>query len=105
MSLADGGWLITVTPQVLPLYADGLDRFMQFALCGMQMLFCLYAMSLHVIVVGGAGAVQLVDGFLHVVVDRIQVMPVMNPIGNGDPGSERQTYGKNSNDKRLHGFS
>jgi hypothetical protein len=42
--------------------------------------------------VGGAGVVQFSDRFLHVFVDRVQVVPIMNPIGNCDPGSKRQTH-------------
>jgi hypothetical protein len=55
--------------------------------------------------VRGAGMVQLFDRFFHVVMDRIQIVPVMHPVGNRDPGNERQTHRKNGNGNRfLHSF-
>jgi hypothetical protein len=46
------------------------------------------------------------DGFLDVAMNRVQIMPVMYSIGDGDPGNKRQTHRKNSNDNRfIHKFS
>src|ERR1039458_501960 len=61
------------------------------------MLFRLRAMPSHIVVVRFAGVVQLFDRLLHVFMDRIQIVPVTNLIGNRDPGSKRQTYRKNGN--------
>jgi hypothetical protein len=45
------------------------------------------------------------DRFLNVVVYGVEVMPVMNSLGNRDSGSKRQTYGKNSDRQCfLHNF-
>ena len=74
---------------------------MKFMLCGAQMLFGFYAVSPHVVVVGGSGNFHLVNRFLHVVVARFQVMPVMNALGNGDAGNKRQARGENGNGDRL----
>jgi hypothetical protein len=56
--------------------------------------------------VGGAGLVHLSHRFLHVFLDPLQVVPVMNLIGNRDPGGKRQTHRKNRNYNRSrHNFS
>ena len=70
------------------LCSDRLDRVVQLVLGCMQMLFRLGAMPLHVVVVGGAGVVQLMNRFLDVVMDRVEIVPVMNSIGNRDPGDK-----------------
>jgi hypothetical protein len=64
------------------------DGIAQFVFRGVKMLFCFRTMSLHIVVVRCAGAIHLMDGFYHVVVDCVQVMPIVNPIGDGDSGSE-----------------
>ena len=72
----------------------------------MKMLFCFCAMPVHVIVIGSACPIHLVDGLGHVIVDRIQIVPVMHPLGNRQSGGKRQAYRKSTNDKRfLHRFS
>ncbi len=67
------------------LCADRLDRFVQLMLGCVQMFFRLGAMPGHIVVIGSAGVLQLMDRFLHVVMDRVQIVPVMNPVGNRDP--------------------
>jgi hypothetical protein len=42
----------------------------------MQMLYGLGAVSFHVVVVGGTGAVHLMDGFVNMLVNFIQIVPV-----------------------------
>ncbi len=91
---------------LLPLCPNRLDRLVQLTLRFMQMMLRLRAMSGHIIVVGFAGVVEFVDRFLHVVMDRVQIVPIMHSIGDGDSGNKRQTHRKNSNDNRLiHNFS
>ncbi len=91
---------------LLPLCPNRLDRLVQLTLCFMQMMLCLCAMPGHVVVVGFAGVVQFVDRFLHVAMNRVQIVPVMHSIGDGDSGNKRQTHRKNSNDNRLiHKFA
>ncbi len=73
---------------LLPLGADRLDRVMQLVLRRMQMLFRLRAMPSHIVVVSGAGMVHFMDRFLYVVMDRVQIVPVTNSIGNRDPSNK-----------------
>jgi len=78
---------------------------MQLVVCRMQMLFRLRAMASHIVMVGCASPVHLTLCLLHVFLDRLQVVPVMNLIGNRDPGSKRQTHRKNRNYNRSrHSF-
>src|ERR1017187_433928 len=85
---------------------DRLDRLVQLLLRRMQMLFRLRAMPSHIVMVGCAGLVHLMDCLSHVFLDPLQVVPVMNLIGNRDPGSKRQTRRKNRNYNRFrHSFS
>jgi hypothetical protein len=64
--------------KLLPAPPGRLDRFVQFTLCLPQILFRLGAMSGHVVVIGCAGSFHLVDRFLHVIMDFLQVVPVVN---------------------------
>jgi hypothetical protein len=71
-----------------------------------EMLFCPQAMPTHIVVVGCASSFHLLDRFLHMVLASFQVMPIMNPLGDGDPGNKRQARGKNGNcNLLLHVFS
>ena len=67
---------------------DGFDRVVQFVLRCMQMLLGLRAMALHIVMVGGAGTVHFLDGFIHVIVGGFQIVPVTHPVSNRDPGNE-----------------
>jgi len=90
----------------LPRCAGRLDRLMQLVLGCAEMLFRPHAMPTHIVVVGCAGNFHLVDRFLHMAVASFQVMPVMNPLGDGNPGNKRQARGKNGNGNLLlHVFS
>jgi hypothetical protein len=101
----DGEWLMAKDRPRLVLCPDRLDRFVQLALRRPQMLFRLRAMPLHIVVVGGAGHFQLMDRFVHVVMDLVQVMPVTNLIGNRNPSGKRQTHTENGNYNRFrHDF-
>ena len=40
------------------------------------MLFGLHSVAIHVIVVGRAGALHLMDRFLHMLVNAIKIVPV-----------------------------
>ena len=62
--------------QLLARSLGRLDGLVQFVLGGAQMLFRLDAVSVHVVVVGRAGSFHFVDGFLHVVMDCLQVAPI-----------------------------
>jgi hypothetical protein len=66
---------------------------MKFMLCSAQVLFWFDPVSPHVVVVGSAGIFHFPDRFLHVVVAHFQVMPVLDPLGNGDAGNKRQARG------------
>jgi hypothetical protein len=66
-------------------------------LCLPQILFRPGAMSSHVIVIGCAGIFHFVDRFLYVVMDFLQIVPVVNLVGNRDSGSKRQTGRKSGN--------
>jgi hypothetical protein len=81
----------------LALRANRFDGVVEFVLCRVEMLFGFGAVTLHIIVVGGAGTIHFFDGFIYMVVGRFQIVPVTNPFGNGDPGDKRQTRGKNGN--------
>ena len=71
----------------------------------MEMLFGLGAMALHIVVVGGAGMIHLFDGFFHVVMDRVEVVPVVNFFGKRDSGNKRQTRGNYGTCNRFgHNF-
>ena len=61
---------------------------MQFAFRRMQMLFRFCTMSSHIVVVRRASVIHLMDRFYHMVMDRIQVVPVMHSLGNRDPGGK-----------------
>jgi hypothetical protein len=50
----------------------------QFALSGAQMFFGLGAMAFHVVVVGGAGMLHLMNGFDDVLVNAIEIVPIAN---------------------------
>ena len=90
----------------LPLCAHRLDGFVQFALSRVKMLLSPRAMTIHIVVVRHAGMIEFVDGFLHVNVNRIQIVPIMNSFGNRDSAGKRQTHGNCSNGKRfLHNLS
>ncbi len=78
---------------------------MEFTFGGVKVLFRLYSMTGHVVMVGSTGAIHLLDGFVYVFVGRFQVMPVTNPVGNGDSGNKGQTGSKYGNDNRFsHNF-
>jgi hypothetical protein len=81
----------------LALRANRFDGVVELVLCRVEVLFGFRAVTLHIIVVGGAGTIHFFDGFIYVVVGRFEIVPVTNPFGNGDPGNKRQTRGKNSN--------
>ena len=62
---------------------------MQLVLGRFQMLFRLGAMPSHIVVVGGSGVIHFMNCFHHVIMNRVQIVPVMHPIGNRDPGNKR----------------
>jgi len=66
-----------------------LDGFVQFTFRFMQVMLRLGAMAGHIVVVGFAGVVQFVDSFLHVAMNRFQIVPVMHSIGDRDSGNKR----------------
>jgi len=63
---------------------------MQFVFGRAQMFFSLDAVPRHVVVIGGTGTFHLMDRFLYVVVDGIQIVPVMNSVGKCCTGNKRQ---------------
>jgi len=75
--------------RLLPFGSDGLDGVVQLALRGVKVLFRLCAMASHIIVVGFASMVQLVDRFLHVGMNLVYVMPIVNSVSDCHPGSKR----------------
>jgi len=54
-------------------------------------------MSSHIVVVGGTGVVQFSDSFFHMVMNRVEIMPIVDFIGNRNSDNERQTDTKNGN--------
>ncbi len=91
--------------QLLPLCANRFDGVVQLMLGCPQMFFRSCAMPSHIVVVGFAGMIQLMDRFLHMFVDRFQIVPVAHPISDRDSSNERQTHGQNGNGNRLlHSF-
>ncbi len=71
----------------------------------MKMLFSFCAMPVHIVVIGSACPIHLADRFRDVIVDRIQIVPIMHPFGNRQSGRKRQTNSESTNDKRfLHRF-
>ena len=77
-------FLSTSRLSILVFCPHGFYCIMQFMLGRVQMLFGLRAVALHIVMVGGAGMIHLSDGFIHVVVDSIQIVPVVNSFGNRD---------------------
>ncbi|MFY9905607.1 MAG: hypothetical protein WAK62_10705 [Terriglobales bacterium] len=73
----------------LALRLDRLDSIVELVLRRVEVFFGLSAMSSHIVVVGGTGVVQLSDRFLDMVMDRVQIVPVMHSIGDRDPGNKR----------------
>ena len=55
------------------------------------MLLSLRAMSVHVVVVRGTGSLHLVDSLSDVLVDFIEIVPVMNSFGQRAAGNEGET--------------
>lgn len=58
----------------------------------MQMFNGFHAVTCHVEMIGGASAVHLVDGFNDVVVNRVQIVPVVDVRKRG-PSGEREAEG------------
>jgi hypothetical protein len=103
--LAADGFRSLGTARLLVFGSHRVDRFVEFALGGMEMLFGLGAMALHIVVVRGAGMIHLFDGFFHVVMDRVEVVPVVNFFGKRDSGNKRQTRGNYGTCNRFgHNF-
>jgi len=65
-----------------------LNRIVDLMLGRVQMFFRLCAVPSHIVVVRRAGVLHLFDRFERVVVGRVQVVPIMNPVGNRDSGNE-----------------
>jgi hypothetical protein len=61
--------------------AGRLDGVMQLTLGGVQQLLGLLAMTGHVVVVGGTGAIHFLNRFPHVLVHFVQIMPVPHRLG------------------------
>jgi hypothetical protein len=57
------------------------DGQLQFVFGGVQVLFGLRAMAFHIIVVGSAGAVHFVDRFQYMLVNFVEIVPIMNLLG------------------------
>ena len=58
-----------------------LDRFVQFVLGGPKVFLGFRSVPGHVVMVGSASSLHLVNCFLYVLVDRFQIMPVVNFLG------------------------
>jgi len=80
---------MSVNSFLLPLCAHRLDRFVQLALSRVKMLLSPRAVTIHIVVVRHAGVIEFVDGFLHVNVNRIQIVPIMNSFSNRDSAGKR----------------
>jgi hypothetical protein len=55
----------------------------EFVFGAVQQLLGFGAVTVHVVVVGGTGAIHFMDGLGHVFVDFVQIVPVVNRCGNG----------------------
>jgi len=75
---------MSVNRFLLPLRAHRLDGFVQLALRSVKMLLSSRAVTSHIVVVRHTGVIEFVDGFLHVNVNRIQIVPIMNSFSNRD---------------------
>jgi len=80
------------------------NRLVQFALGGAKVLFGLCAVAGHIVMISGARMLHLVDRLNNVVVDGVQIVPVMNSFGKCDPSSERQAE-RNKSKSFLHSFT
>jgi len=60
----------------------------QFVLGLPQVLFGLRTVALHVVVIGRPGSLHLVDRFLHVTVNRFQVVPVPHLSAKAAPATK-----------------
>src|SRR5271165_1170447 len=59
----------------------GVDGQAQFALGGAQMFLGPGSVSFHIVVVGGAGTVHLMDGFYDVLMNAVKIVPVADLCG------------------------
>jgi hypothetical protein len=71
----------------------GLDRLVQLALGLVQQFLGLRSVAGHVVVIRGPGAIHLVDRFQHVVVNLVEIVPVVHRVGTGHTAGERQGGG------------
>jgi len=63
--------------------AGGLDGQVELVLGFVESSLGLFAVAIHVVVIGGAGMLHLVDGILDMMVDVVEVVPVVD-FSNGD---------------------
>ena len=56
--------------------AGGLNGEIQLAACGMKMFFGLCSVARHIVVVGGARVLHLVNCLGHVLLNSVEVVPV-----------------------------
>ena len=68
---------------------------------GSQMVFSLRAMSIHVVMIGGASAIHLMDGFDYVLVDAVEIVPIPHLRGHSCTGNKRQGDSRNGQ-QSLH---
>ena len=73
--LGRNGWLW--------LAAGGLDGEIEFVLGVVKSFLGLNGVAIHVVVIGSLGALHLVDGVDHMMVNGVEVVPVVD-LGDGD---------------------
>ncbi len=61
---------------------------MQFVLGRAQMLFCLSAVTRHIVMVGSPCPIQIFHGLENMVVGTFQIGPIMYSLGQRDAGGE-----------------
>jgi hypothetical protein len=69
----------------------------QFALGLTQVFLGLRSVSVHVVMIGGAGTLHFVNGFRNMLVNFLEIMPIADPLREDSPSYKRQTqsaYGK-----------
>jgi hypothetical protein len=74
----------------------GVNRQLQFVLGLAEVFLCLGAVALHVVVVGRAGSLHFVDRFNNVLVNIIEVVPIVNLSRNQRAGNKRKSKTGNS---------
>ena len=62
-----------------------------------EMLFGFGAMTGHIVIIGGAGALHLLDSLFRVIVGFLEVGPIMDFLSHGYASRKRETEGHDHN--------